>query len=355
MSDAIGVRPPRRAAFYEPLVERGWIPDWAIRFGIRRLLASRLRSESSPDLEEEQEVLMGWIETLRASAIAPHSEAANDQHYEVATDFFRTVLGPRLKYSCCLWSPGIRTLAEAEEEMLARVCERSRLADGQVILDLGCGWGSFALYAAERYPLSKILALSNSRTQRAYIESERDRRGLSNLEVVTGNVAQVELEHRFDRIVSIEMFEHMRNYEALFARLANWAKPRALLFVHVFCHRRYAYPFEAADAGDWMAANFFTGGQMPSRDLLLYFQRDFSILDQWLVGGRHYAQTCRAWLERLDGARAELRRVLEDATDPGTSRRELWRWRIFLLACEELFAYHGGREWFVSHYLFEKK
>lgn len=330
-------------ALVDRLIESGRVPDPLLRAGIRAACATRLRRERRRRPEARQ----AFIERLRGSSIAEQAEAPNEQHYELPPAFFRLVLGPRLKYSSGLWPAGVRTLAEAEDAMLALTCERAGVEDGMTLLDLGCGWGSLTGWLAERYPRSRIVAVSNSHAQRELIESRR----LPNVEVVTADVNTLELDARFDRVLSVEMLEHMRNYEELFARIASWLEPGGRFFCHVFSHRRFAYPYEDG----WMARRFFTAGTMPSDDLLPRFQRDLVLEGQWRVSGRHYARTAEAWLERLDANRPAIEGVLEEAYGAGRGRAWASNWRVFFLACAELWGYRGGREWLVSHYRFSRR
>lgn len=344
------------------LCERGLLPDSLTRFGMRRLMQQRLIDEGVRDGEAATRRFQALLDDLRASPIAVETQAANTQHYEVPADFFHRHLGPRLKYSCALYPRGDETLAEAEEKMLALYAERAGLQDGQRILDLGCGWGSLSLWLAERYPGSTIVGLSNSHGQREYIEARARERGLGNLTILTGNIVDFgfpatsadgrHIDAGFDRILSIEMFEHMRNYDLLLKKLAGWISPTGKLFVHIFAHRHLTYFFEDRERDDWMTRYFFTGGIMPSEHLLAHFQDDFRLESQWWVDGRHYERTSNHWLAGMDAAREEILALFRPTY--GEDQAEIWfqRWRMFYMAVAELFGYDEGREWGVGHYLF---
>jgi len=334
--------------WYEPLLENGLIPDVALRAGIRRQLRARLRQQRQGTTSHRLEA---FVDELRRGPIATHTDAANSQHYEVPSDFYRLVLGPRWKYSSGYWQGDDNDLASSELSMLELYVERARLEGSERILDLGCGWGSLSLFLAERFPRARIVAVSNSATQKAHIDTSASSRGFDNLEVVTADINGFTPNKRFDRVLSIEMFEHMSNFHSLLQRIAGWLDPGGLLFVHHFAHRDLAYPFEAGAASEWMAKHFFSGGIMPSADLLDRFPDHMGVVERWHVNGRHYQRTCEAWLERLGENRVAVLDLLADAYGPDQARKHFNYWRIFFMACAELFGYRRGSEWSVVHSL----
>lgn len=338
-------------------IERGLIPDSLTRIAIRRLCCIRLEQTLKDCDGDPDQCVSQLAGQMKTAPVALLPEKANEQHYELPPEFFELVLGTHRKYSCCYWPSGTASLDEAENASLAATCRHAQLDNGQRILELGCGWGSLSLWMAKNYPQSQITAVSNSAPQRLSIESAARARGLENLSVITADMNSFSPPNDlltaggFDRIVSVEMFEHMRNYERLLERIAGWLKPAGKLLVHIFCHRNLAYPFETQGEANWMGRYFFTGGIMPSQNLLSHFSRDLRIQEQWTWNGCHYQRTADAWLARLDANRRQLLPILNDVYGHAEARRWLNRWRMFFLAVSELFGYREGTEWFVSHYL----
>ena len=337
------------------MLEKGQVPDPVIRAGIRLLSKKRLKQEGRFDPVVASQRYDDVLQLLKNSEIAVETQKANEQHYELPTEFFQAVLGKRLKYSASLFEHPSTSLDQAEEAALAMYCQRAELQDGQSILELGCGWGSFSLYMAEHYPNANITVVSNSSTQRAYIEEQARLRGLHNLKVLTCDVNVLTFaEQCFDRVVSVEMFEHVRNYHKLFENIHHWLKPDGRLWCHIFCHRFLHYPFEVKNDLDWMSKYFFSGGFMPSTSTFLHFQQHLSLEKQWQWSGKQYQHTANAWLNNMDQHQAELAPIF--AVTYGEDADIWWqRWRIFFMACAELFGYGQGREWVIGHFLFQKK
>lgn len=345
--------------FLNQLLVKNLLPDALIRFGIRQRLAKTLVKVRSSNCEQRQANLIQHIQGLNQSPLAIATAEANEQHYELPTAFFQACLGPHLKYSSGYWldQESSTDIESSEARMLELTATRAQLEDGQRILELGCGWGSLTLWMAEHYPQAKITAISNSATQREYIEAQLQKRGFNNVTVKTVNMIdyQGEGDSVFDRVVSVEMFEHMKNYQLLLERISGWLKPTGQLFVHIFTHKDTSYHYEIEDENDWMSRYFFTGGQMPSDDLLHYYQEHLTLANHWQVSGTHYEKTSNAWLERMDADKEQLYPLIEKTYGNDQALKWWVYWRVFYMACAELWAYKKGEEWFVSHYLFKNK
>ena len=336
------------------LAEKGIIPDFFIRQGIVRNCENRLNNENVSNTEKVSSRKQSWIQQMKESPVALVPEKANEQHYEVPPAFFEKVLGKHLKYSSGYWPDGVNSLDDSEESMLELSFKRAQLKDGDSILELGCGWGSLTCYMASKLPNSKITAVSNSKDQKEHILNRCKNQGLGNIEVITADMNDFETENNYDRVVSIEMFEHMRNYKKLLSKISSWLNDGGKLFIHIFTHQSVVYPFENQGEADWMAREFFSGGMMPSHDLLLHFQDDLIIEDVWRMSGTHYEKTSLAWVNKMDANKDSVMKIFSETYGDDA---KLWfqRWRIFFMSCEKLFGYNNGSEWGVSHYRFSKR
>ncbi len=347
------LRKPQSEALIYEILATNMVPDFLIRAGIRHMLKTKLKEESYASYDLQQAHLLKMVKELSVAPIAIETAAANEQHYQVPTEFFKLCLGKRLKYSCAYYEQGY-SLDQAEEAMLQLTVQRAEISNGDRVLELGCGWGSLTLYMAEHFPKSKITAVSNSKTQRQYIESECVKRQLTNVEVITCDMNDFQFYEQVDRVVSVEMFEHMKNYRLLLQRISGWLSDRGKLFVHIFSHKELCYHYEDKDGSDWMTRNFFSGGIMPSNDLLLYFQKDLQIEQHYTVNGQHYEKTANHWLANMDRHKAEIMPILVNTYGADQATRWWAFWRLFFMSCAELWGYSDGEQWMVSHYLFAK-
>ncbi|CAN6441900.1 unnamed protein product [Victoria cruziana] len=336
-------------------LERNLLPDIVIRRLTRLLLAGRLRLGYKPTAEQQLSDLLQFVQSLKKMPIAVETEKPKSQHYELPTSFFKLVLGENMKYSCCYFRNNSDTLEEAERAMLDIYCERADIKDGQTILDVGCGWGSLSLYIAQKFSNCRVTGICNSTTQKEFIEERCRNLQLSNVAIVAADISKFEIEATFDRIISIEMFEHMKNYQELLNKISKWMNHESLLFIHYFCHKAFAYHFEDKNDDDWITRYFFTGGTMPSTNLLLYFQDDVSIVNHWLVNGKHYAQTSEEWLKRMDANATKIKSIMESTYGKDCATKWTVYWRTFFISVAELFGYNNGDEWMVAHFLFRKK
>jgi len=340
--------------WYDTLIEKNTVPDLLLRKGIRKLLKQRLDDENKGDAEVQQAHLMSLIGQLKASPIAVNTAEANTQHYEVPTPFYQYCLGKHLKYSCGYWQAGVNDLDTAERDMLELTCKRAELTNDMDVLELGCGWGSLSLFMSAKFPGSRFTVVSNSRTQKEYIDTQAAERGITNLTVITADMNIFHTDQQFDRVVSVEMFEHMRNYQQLLKKVASFLKAEGKLFIHIFTHKEYTYLFEVKDETDWMSQYFFTGGVMPGDDLMFYFNDHLSVSEHWHVNGTHYGKTAEAWLRNMDDHKAEIMPLFEATYGKDQALKWWVYWRLFYMACAELWNYNKGNEWIVSHYLFRK-
>lgn len=351
----------------DKILAKGIIPDFLLRRAVRRIINKRIKSQNKLDIEARFEYLKQFISELKSQPIAVETESANEQHYELPPEFFEKILGRNLKYSCCFWEDElsykklvkqndlIDRLDRAEDKMLQLSAERAEIKNGQNILELGCGWGSFSFYLARKYEDSRIIAVSNSRDQINYINKLAARNKIDNLRAVKADINNFDTDAKFDRVVSIEMFEHMKNYQKLLAKISKFLNEDARLFVHIFSHKFYPYNYQDSKKTDWMARYFFTGGTMPSQDLLHYFNDHLTIENQWAVSGEHYQKTLESWLKIMDQKKDELYPILESTY--GAENAEKWwnYWRLFFISSAEFFGCSDGNEWFISQYLFQKK
>lgn len=340
--------------WYDSLLETNQLPDFILRAGIKKLLKQRLNDERTGDVETQQTAFNSLLNELRTSPIAVNTADANQQHYELPTEFYQYCLGKHMKYSSGYWKTNVTDIDISETDMLELTCQRAELTAGQQVLELGCGWGSLSLYMSSKFPSSTFTVVSNSTTQKAYIDQAARDRGISNLKVITADMNVFEVEEQFDRVVSVEMFEHMRNYKLLLQKVASFLKPDGKLFVHIFTHETLAYKFEVKDETDWMSKYFFTGGIMPSNHLLFYFSDHLNVEKHWVVNGMHYSKTSEAWLKNMDKHKQQIMPLFERTYGKDQAVKWWVYWRLFYLACAELFGYNQGNEWMVCHYLFRK-
>lgn len=337
-------------------IERGFVPDWVTRNLVRRHCGARLKEVRLHNADLADNGAGEFAERMRMGPIARVPQLANEQHYELPPEFFKAMLGPRLKYSCCFFENPDSSLPEAEDAALQTTCERAEILDGMEILELGCGWGSLTLWMLEHFPNLTVTAVSNSASQRQFILDTAEELGVADrLSVITADMNEFTTSHAFDRIVSCEMFEHMCNYDQLLSRISDWLAPQGKLFIHIFCHQKFAYEFLSEGAANWMGRYFFSGGIMPSLALLNCFDQQLAVHQQWTWDGTHYARTCNAWLRRLDNQRDHLLEILRETYGANSAKRWLQRWRLFVIACAELFGFENGSQWMVGHFLLQHK
>ena len=332
-------------------ISRGLIPDSLLRRGVRNQGRQRLQMMKNTDLKQEY---LTFLKQASSGKIAVHTDDANNQHYEVDSEFFQYCLGKNLKYSSCYWNDDTSSLDEAEDIMLDLYCKRAKIEDGMTILDVGCGWGSLSLYLAQKYPKSKITGVSNSNSQRKFIEKLGYERNLHNLNIVTKDINSFDTNKKFDRIISIEMFEHTKNSKILMDSINKWLAPDGLFFMHVFAHKYNPYYFDTEQKNAWMAKYFFTGGMMPNHDLFKDLESDLNYQKSWMLSGTHYEKTSNAWLDKMDSNKTKILELFRRNNSNSVAKKKFYFWRLFFIACAEIFGYNGGSEWIISHHLFKK-
>ena len=337
--------------WFNPLLARGLIPDWILRRGVRSQGKERLNMMNKVDSTKEYSK---FINEASTGNIAVNTDDANNQHYEVDSEFFKYCLGKNLKYSCCFWDENTLDLDAAEDNMLEIYSQRAQITDGMSILDIGCGWGSLSLFLAQKYPKSEITGVSNSSSQKIFIDSVASERNISNLNIITRDINDFRTEEKYDRILSIEMFEHTKNTKKLMNLINDWLNPNGLFFMHVFAHKENPYYFDRDQKNAWMAKYFFTGGMMPNHNLFKDLKSNLEYQKSWMLSGEHYEKTSNAWLDKMDQNKRKILSLFERSNSSSIAKRKFHFWRLFYIACAEIFGYDNGNEWVVSHHLFKK-
>ena len=337
--------------WFNPLLARGLIPDWILRRGVRSQGKERLNMMNKVDSTKEYSK---FINEASTGNIAVNTDDANNQHYEVDSEFFKYCLGKNLKYSCCFWDENTLDLDAAEDNMLEIYSQRAQITDGMSILDIGCGWGSLSLFLAQKYPKSEITGVSNSSSQKIFIDSVASERNISNLNIITRDINDFRTEEKYDRILSIEMFEHTKNTKKLMNLINDWLNPNGLFFMHVFAHKENPYYFDRDQKNAWMAKYFFTGGMMPNHNLFKDLKSNLEYQESWILSGEHYERTSNAWLDKMDQNKSKILSLFERSNSSSVAKRKFHFWRLFYIACAEIFGYDNGNEWVVSHHLFKK-
>ena len=336
------------------IAEKGYVPDPILRKGIQHMCRNRITDIRISDEIVRKKYIKDFIDNMNRAEIAPSPHFANQQLYEVPHNFFELVLGSYKKYSCGYWDDDTHDITQAESQALQLTCQHADIRDGHKILELGCGWGSLTLWLAEKFPSSHVTAISNSSSQRSYILKKINELGLTNVEVLTKDINNFTPTTNFDRIVSVEMFEHLRNYNEIFSRISQWLNKEGKFFMHIFCNELEPYLFVDRGPSDWMTRHFFSAGMMPSADLPLYFQDALTLDKEWHWDGVHYERTANAWLDNLDRNRSDVMPILANIYGTENTNRWFHRWRLFFMACAELFGMEEGGIWGVHHYRFNQ-